>query len=444
METEEYRSTSTAPHRSTEEVASCATVRILTHEEFTAKHPHLPKPLRIKRSDIDRHHEPANDRHTDSIDDRHDTSRIDRRPPLTYLVQLQKIDVARLNSLRNPSQPSETISDNFGQHSDDAPESMQVDQTSERRTLRRRKEKVPKNLKRGVNEKEMDSFTKRVLRIPLDKPFTVQCLLKGIEFPCALCDTGSSVSILPKVMADHPGLKIEPSEDSFNFVDYSTRNLGGINRNLAVQIGNALVSVDFHVLDDNLNRNHSLLLGRAFMATVGAVCNMHTNHVCLTLINPDVCYDPVRIVKPQTSNTEVNTRFISACYYEFEAEYETEYDASIDSQTQPSIESSIQLTIDNHTRESIDSSPANDTFALPVHCYLSFAVNTQLQTSIDYHYGDTISRHGDRSIGSWADDSHHESFAVDTALPEMQSDEYDEDYHGEKNIEYRGLPMNEE
>ncbi|KAF3576755.1 hypothetical protein DY000_02031424 [Brassica cretica] len=48
METDEYRSTSTAPHRSTEEVASCATVRILTHEEFTAKHPHLPKPYALR------------------------------------------------------------------------------------------------------------------------------------------------------------------------------------------------------------------------------------------------------------------------------------------------------------------------------------------------------------------------------------------------------------
>ncbi|KAF3590170.1 hypothetical protein DY000_02022017 [Brassica cretica] len=53
----------------------------------------------------------------------------------------------------------------------------------------------------------------------------------------------------------------------------------------------------------------------------------------------------------------------------------------------------------------------------------------------------TISRLGDYSISSWADDSHHESFTVDTALPEMQSDEYDEDYHREKNIEYRGLTM---
>ncbi|KAF3601735.1 hypothetical protein F2Q69_00035441 [Brassica cretica] len=145
---------------------------------------------------------------------------------------------------------------------------MQVDQTSARRTLRRGKEKVPKHLKRGVNEKGMDSFIKRVLRIPLDKPFeeayfthrlwmffretkkteqdihrifkqirekmkqritlkkksdpgkfAVPCLWKGIEFACALCDTCSTVNILPKTIADHLGLKIKPSEDSFTFVD---------------------------------------------------------------------------------------------------------------------------------------------------------------------------------------------------------------------------------
>nr|VDD59778.1 unnamed protein product [Brassica oleracea] len=75
-------------------------------------------------------------------------------------------------------------------------------------------------------------------------------------------------------MADHRGLKIEPSEDSFTFVDCSRRNLGGIIRYLEVQIGNVLVPVDFHALDIKLNWNSSLLLGRAFMATVGAVRNM--------------------------------------------------------------------------------------------------------------------------------------------------------------------------
>ena len=136
-------------------------------------------------------------------------------------------------------------------------------------------------------------------------------------------------------MADHLGLKIEPSDDSFTFVDYFARNSRGIIRNLEVQIGNALVPVDFHVLNNSLNKNHSLILGRAFVAIVGAVCNMQKNQLCLTRINNDVYYDPHRIVEPQTSNTGVNTGLITTCHCEFEAEYETEYTTSIDSRTQP-------------------------------------------------------------------------------------------------------------
>ncbi|KAL0676487.1 hypothetical protein Bca4012_004468 [Brassica carinata] len=101
--------------------------------------------------------------------------------------------------------------------------------------------------------------------------FMIPCLIGGIDNPSAHCDTGSSVIILPKVMADHLGLKIEPSENSFTFVDCSQRNSEGFVRNLEVQISNALVPVNFCVLDIKLNLNSSLLLGRAFMATVGAV-----------------------------------------------------------------------------------------------------------------------------------------------------------------------------
>ncbi|KAF2556987.1 hypothetical protein F2Q68_00015319 [Brassica cretica] len=48
METDEHRSIPAVEHQSTESVASCETVRILTHEVFTAKHPHPPKLFRIK------------------------------------------------------------------------------------------------------------------------------------------------------------------------------------------------------------------------------------------------------------------------------------------------------------------------------------------------------------------------------------------------------------
>ena len=39
------------------------------------------------------------------------------------------------------------------------------------RTLRKRKEKVAKHLKRGANEKETESFQKSVFRLLLEKPF---------------------------------------------------------------------------------------------------------------------------------------------------------------------------------------------------------------------------------------------------------------------------------
>ncbi|KAF2541922.1 hypothetical protein F2Q68_00031240 [Brassica cretica] len=38
--------------------------------------------------------DPAVDRHPDSADDQHNPPSIDRQPPLTYRVQLPKIDVA--------------------------------------------------------------------------------------------------------------------------------------------------------------------------------------------------------------------------------------------------------------------------------------------------------------------------------------------------------------
>ena len=76
-------------------------------------------------------------------------------------------------------------------------------------------------------------------------------------------------------------------------------------RDLEVQIGNALGPVDFHVLDIKLNWNSSLLLGRAFLSTVGAVCNMQTNHLCLTLIDPHVHNNPVPVMKPQMSSRRI-------------------------------------------------------------------------------------------------------------------------------------------
>ncbi|KAF3583929.1 hypothetical protein F2Q69_00029940 [Brassica cretica] len=139
-----------------------------------------------------------------------------------------------------------------------------------------------------------------------------------------------------------------------------------------------------------------------------------------------------------------NPGFIAVCHCDHGADEESEYETSIDSHPQQSVDSVIQPPIDNNPGESIDINPTNEIFGVHEHCYPSFAVNTQPPTSIDYQYDDLIDKQGNYSIGSWVDNSYHESFAIDNALPEMRSDEYDEDYHKEKMIEYRGLDMEDE
>ncbi|KAF2536898.1 hypothetical protein F2Q68_00020201 [Brassica cretica] len=159
-------------------------MRIMTHEEFTAKHPHPPSPIYLKidrhqEPVIDLHQEPVIDRHQENVIDRHQETvidrqlpaPIDRRAPITYRVQMQKIDVERLNALRPKPKPSENPPEAIRTPSDDGIDSLEVDRVPTGRTLRKRKEKVAKNIKRGANEKENESFQRRVFRIPLQKPF---------------------------------------------------------------------------------------------------------------------------------------------------------------------------------------------------------------------------------------------------------------------------------
>ncbi|KAF2587482.1 hypothetical protein F2Q70_00036035 [Brassica cretica] len=59
----------------------------------------------------------------------------------------------KIKTLKEANPPNTTNT-----HSEDTPEPMEVDKAPMGRTLRKRKEKVAKHLKRGANEKEMDSF----------------------------------------------------------------------------------------------------------------------------------------------------------------------------------------------------------------------------------------------------------------------------------------------
>ena len=84
---------------------------------------------------------------------------------------MPKIDVEQLNALRPKPKPSEQPPEPVRTPSVDGDDPMEEDRVFTGRTLRRRKEKVARHLKRGANEKKKKYFQKRVFRIPLHKPF---------------------------------------------------------------------------------------------------------------------------------------------------------------------------------------------------------------------------------------------------------------------------------
>ncbi|KAL0650083.1 hypothetical protein Bca4012_092774 [Brassica carinata] len=106
--------------------------------------------------------------------------------------------------------------------------------------------------------------------------FVVPCIIGGQSNANALCDTGSSVSIMPRVMADQVSLKIGPSGDSFTFVDCS-----------------------------KIYWNSSLLHGRTFMTRQSDVLDIEIRD---------------------------DRRFVTVCYSDSSAEREDDGEVSIDNQ----------------------------------------------------------------------------------------------------------------
>ncbi|KAF3547280.1 hypothetical protein DY000_02007670 [Brassica cretica] len=392
---------------------------------------------------------------------------------------MPKIDVARLNALMPKPKPSENILETVRTPLDDGVDPMEVDRVHKGRTLRKRKERVAKHLKRGANEKEKESFRKRVFMIPLDKPFNEAYYTHRLwmffretreteeDIRRMFCEAREKMRMritLKKkndpgkfaIPCTVKGLQVEPSQELFTFVDFSQRNSGGIVRDLEVQI-------------------------------VGAVCNLQTNQLCLTLIDPNAHYDPIPVKKPQTISRRINDPgIIAACHCG--AEYETEYSASIETHTATSIDSAIKKLTDTPKEKSVDSSQGEwekenyiPTMAThPMHTeeydeyyeeeraiekratldeedrllhhsswknkspsidrYGSTWIDTQphqpnhLRASTDNAYFPSIdtnvdaTRDGDYSIGSWADNRYHESYTVETTYRDQEDDELNEGF----------------
>ena len=119
--------------------------------------------------------------------------------------------------------------------------------------------------KDGVPEKRGD------LGIP-----TIPCSIKRNYVKTALCDLVAGVSVMPFSLYKRLDLnKLTPTEISLQMADKSTAIPIGICEDVPVVVANVIILFDFVILDMPEDDNMSIILGRPFLNTAGAVidCN---------------------------------------------------------------------------------------------------------------------------------------------------------------------------
>ena len=96
----------------------------------------------------------------------------------------------------------------------------------------------------------------------------------------ALCDLGAGVSVMPFSLYKRLDLnELAPTEISLQMADKSTTIPIGICEDVPVVVANVTILTDFVILEMPEDDNMSIILGRPFLNTAGAVIDCNKSKV---------------------------------------------------------------------------------------------------------------------------------------------------------------------
>ncbi|KAF3567232.1 hypothetical protein DY000_02014960 [Brassica cretica] len=258
--------------------------------------------------------------------------------------------------------PLETTS----RHLEDAPEPMEVDKAPMGRTLRKRKEKVAKHLKRGANEKEIDSFRKRVLRIPLEKPFEEAYFTHRLNSREIVRDLELQIVKALVPVACNCGAEYE-TEYSASIETHTPTSIDSANqKSIANHLEESIDSSPDDWENDYYNPNFAV-----DTATPSDGAKLHTEE-----------YD-------EDYEEERATEYIS-----IHAEEDRLLHHSYGIRNATSIDRTIPTLIDTYHDQTQSTQASTD-----------ISIYTLIDNGVDHE------KEGNYSISSWADDQYHESYA---------------------------------
>ncbi|XP_016173001.1 uncharacterized protein LOC107615454 [Arachis ipaensis] len=114
--------------------------------------------------------------------------------------------------------------------------------------------------------------------------FQIPCIIGDISIEKALCDLGASINLISLAMMKRMRIKeAKPTRMALQLADRTFKFPYGVVEDLLVKVGEFISPVDFVVLDMEEESNASIILGRPFLATAGAIIDVQKRELVIRL-----------------------------------------------------------------------------------------------------------------------------------------------------------------
>ncbi|XP_016166141.1 uncharacterized protein LOC107608888 [Arachis ipaensis] len=122
--------------------------------------------------------------------------------------------------------------------------------------------------------------------------FQISCIIGEVMVEKALCDLGASINLMSLTMMRR--MKIEeakPTRMALQLADRTFKFPHGIVEDLLVKVGDFIFPADFVVLDMEEEAKASIILGRPFLATAGAIIDVQKGELTLRLHDEQLVFN---------------------------------------------------------------------------------------------------------------------------------------------------------
>ncbi|XP_020992544.1 uncharacterized protein LOC110278640 [Arachis duranensis] len=105
--------------------------------------------------------------------------------------------------------------------------------------------------------------------------FQIPCIIGEITVEKALCDLGASINLMSLTMMKRMNIEeAKPTRMALQLVDRSFKFPHEIVEDMLMKVGDFIFPADFVVLDMEEEAKASIILGRPFLATAGAIIDV--------------------------------------------------------------------------------------------------------------------------------------------------------------------------